>query len=91
MRKRKRIVIKKMKVLKDKKGVYMGETDKNTGKIKINMSHKAHKDKRELASTVKHELMHALHPMMKEKTVYKRTAKSKISLSEQKRLLAKLK
>lgn len=56
--------------------------------IKINV--KKHKgDKAELADTIKHELMHAKHPKMLEKTVYKKMKKT-ISSSEQASLLAKL-
>lgn len=69
----------------------MGDADKNTGKIRINLSHKKHKDKKELASTIKHELMHIKHPKMWEKTVYKKTCKKRITPSERVRLLAKLK
>lgn len=81
---------KKAKIVVDNKmkGSY-GEEDPNTGKIRINV--KAHKgDKAELASTVKHELLHAKHPKMTEKEVYKRTAKTKIPYAEQQKLLAKL-
>ncbi len=63
--------------------------NKPTGRIEINV--KKHKgDKRELASTIKHEMMHIKHPKMTEKEVYKRTAKTKIDPKEQKALLAKL-
>lgn len=62
---------------------------KPTGKILINV--KAHKgDRAELASTIKHELMHVQNPKMTEREVYKRTAKTKISPMEQSKLLAKL-
>ncbi len=62
---------------------------KPTGKIEINV--KKHKgDKKELASTVKHELMHVKHPKMTEKEVYKRTRKTKIGPKEQSQLLAKI-
>lgn len=64
--------------------------NKPTGKIEINV--KKHKgDKAELASTIKHELMHVKHPNMTEKEVYKRTAKTKIAPEEQSKLIAKLK
>lgn len=60
-----------------------------TGKIQINV--KKHKgDRAELASTIKHELMHVKHPKMTEKEVYKRTAKTKIAPAEQTQLIAKL-
>ena len=62
---------------------------KATGRIHINI--KAHKgDKANLASTIKHELMHVKHPKMTEKEVYKRTAKTKISEKEQSKLLQHL-
>lgn len=62
---------------------------KPTGKIEINV--KNHKgDKAELASTIKHEMMHVKHPKMTEKEVYKRTTKTNISPEEQRKLLAKL-
>lgn len=63
--------------------------DTRTGQIEINV--KAHRgDKRELASTIKHELMHVKHPKMTEKEIYKRTAKTKIDPREQAQLLSKL-
>ena len=63
-------------------------TEQN-GKIAINV--KNHKgDRAELASTVKHELLHAKHPKMTEKQVYKRTAKTKLTPQEQTKMLAKL-
>lgn len=62
---------------------------KPTGKIHINV--KAHKGNRaELASTIKHEILHVKHPKMTEKQVYKKTSKSKISHAEQSRLISKL-
>lgn len=72
---------------KMKKG--LGRMDTRTGQIEINV--KAHRgDKRELASTIKHELMHVKHPKMTEKEIYKRTAKTKIDPREQAQLLSKL-
>ena len=66
-----------------------GAMNPKTNKVEINI--KAHKgDKAELASTIKHELMHVKHPKMTEKTVYKKTAKTKIPEGEQHKLLAKL-
>lgn len=65
------------------------KNNKPTGKIQINV--KKHKgDKAELASTIKHELMHVAKPNATEKEVYKATAKTKISPTEQASLLAKL-
>ena len=76
--------------LRDRIGVKLGDSDTRTGIIRINK--KAHKkDKRELASTIKHELLHVKHPKMTEKNVYKKSAKTKISVGEQHKLLAKLK
>lgn len=94
--KKKRVPI--VTVNKKRKKGFFGETisDKNTGlpqKIKINIKDhykKGKLDKSELASTVKHELMHVKHPKMTEKQVYKKTAKTKIPLHEQSKLLAKL-
>lgn len=72
------------------KGSY-GETIISKGKppvIKINV--KKHKgDRAELADTIKHELMHARHPKMHEKTVYKKTEKA-LSHAEQEKLISKL-
>ncbi len=66
-----------------------GAMDPKTNKIEVNV--KAHKrDKAELASTVKHEMLHVAHPKMTEKQVYKRSAKTKISSEEQQKLLKKL-
>lgn len=67
--------------------------DPNTNKIQINV--KSHKkngklDKAELASTIKHEIMHVTHPKRTEKEVTKLTAKTKIPLAEQHELLKKL-
>lgn len=58
------------------KGSY-GETHIVKGKAPVVLINvRKHKgDKKELADTIKHELMHAKHPKMHEKTVYKRTAK----------------
>lgn len=71
----------------------LGEMNPKTNNIKINVQ--AHKkdgklDKAELASTIKHELMHVNKPKATEKEVYKATRKTKISPSEQSKLLAKL-
>lgn len=82
----------KLKVDNKMKGSY-GETELVNNKAKsIKINVKAHKgDKAELASTIKHELTHAKYPKMTEKEVYKRTAKTKIPLAEQRQLLKKLK
>lgn len=78
----------KIKVNNKMKGA-LGAMDPKTNEVFINV--KKHKgDKKELASTIKHELMHIKHPKMTEKQVYKRTAKTKISPQEQSKLLAKL-
>lgn len=73
------------------KGSY-GETTTSPGKpaiIKINTQrHKG--NKAELADTIAHELIHAHHPKMHEKTVYKKMAKRHIGPKEQARLIAKL-
>lgn len=67
-----------------------GAMNPKTNKIEINV--RAHKgDKAELASTLKHELLHVKHPKMTEKQVYKASAKTKIPPMEQHKLIAKLK
>lgn len=76
--------------MRDKHGLILGNTDPKTKRIAINVKAKPHKDKRELASTIKHELMHVTHPKLTEKEVYKRTRKTKISPAEQSALLKKL-
>lgn len=63
--------------------------------IKIQINMRAHKkkgklDKAELASTVKHELLHIEEPKLTEKEVASRTAKTKIPPAEQAELLKKL-
>lgn len=83
---------KKPKVAVDNKlkGSY-GETTIQKGKptiIKINVK-KHNGNKAELADTIKHELMHAKHPNMHEKTVYKKVPKN-IPPKEQDKLIAKL-
>lgn len=68
----------------------LGRFHPATGKVEINV--KAHKgDKKELASTIKHELLHKKYPKMTEKEVYKRSRKTKIAPSEQELLLRRLK
>lgn len=75
--------------LKGALGAAEYEGKKPTGKIEINV--KKHKgDRRELASTIKHEILHVKHPTMTEKEVYKKTAKTKIAPREQSDLLSKL-
>ncbi len=67
----------------------LGQMDPDTNEIEINV--KKHKgDRAELASTIKHELMHVKHPKMTEREVYKKTAKTKISPMEQTQLISKL-
>lgn len=67
----------------------LGQMDPNTNRIEINV--KKHKgDKKELASTIKHEMLHVKHPKMTEKEVYKKSRKTKISPQEQTKLIAKL-
>ncbi len=78
--------------LRDKAGAIMGDTDKEKKRVRINLSHKAHKkDPSELASTIKHEMFHAKYPNMTEKEVYKKTCKTKIPEPEQKKLISMLK
>lgn len=66
-----------------------GAMNPKTNKVEINV--KSHKgDRAELASTIKHELLHVNKPKMTEKQVYKKSAKTKIPEGEQLRLVAKL-
>lgn len=88
MKKKYKIVVKNG--MRDKHGFILGQTDPKTNRIAINVKARPHKDKRELASTIKHEIMHVKHPKMTEKEVYKRTRKTKISPAEQSELLKKL-
>ncbi len=74
------------------KGDFGAMTPK-TNKIEINLKQHMKKgklDKAELASTIKHELLHVKHPKMAEKEVYKKSAKTKIPPMEQHKLLSKL-
>lgn len=82
---------------KKRKTPNFGETfyDKKNKPTKVNIYLKTHfkkgkLDKAELASTIKHELMHVAHPTMTEKKIYKATAKTKIPEKEQDKLIAKL-
>ena len=69
-----------------------GKVEGKKKKLKIEINVKAHKgDKKELASTIKHELMHAKYPKMTEKNVYKKSQKSKLKPKEISRLLKKIK
>ncbi len=79
---------KKAKIVVNNHMRAFGQTDTKTKVVEINK--KKHKgDKRELADTIKHELLHVKHPKMHEKTVYKKT-KKEIPYAEQQRLIAKL-
>lgn len=82
--------IKKFKIgVNNKLKGALGQMDPDTNVIEINV--KKHKgDRAELASTIKHEMMHVQHPKMTEKEVYKKTAKTKISPMEQNKLISKL-
>ncbi len=89
MAKRSKVSISVNNKLKGALGSSEFKGKKATGKIQINV--KKHKgDLRELASTVKHEMMHVRRPNATEKEVYKATAKTKIGPMEQKNLLSKL-
>lgn len=88
MKKKYKIVVKNG--MKDKHGLILGQIDPKTKQIRINASAKPHKDKRELASTIKHEMLHAKHPKMTEKQVYKNSKKTSITPQEQSELLKKL-
>lgn len=87
--------VKKMKLVVNNKlkgalgASQFTKDNKPTGKIEINV--KKHKgDKRELASTIKHEMLHVKHPKMTEKDAYKKSKKTAISPMEQNKLIAKL-
>ena len=85
-----RVKKKKAKIVINNKlrGDY-GAMNPKTNKVEINV--RAHKgDKAELASTIRHELLHVKHPRMTEKDVYKKSAKTKIPIAEQHKLIAKL-
>lgn len=86
-KKRAKIIVKNG--MRDKFGEILGRSD-SSGKVEINVKAKAHKDKRELASTLKHELLHVKHPNMTEKETYKRSRKTKISPQEESQLLSKV-
>lgn len=65
-----------------------GMTDTSSGVVQINV--KKHKgDRRQLADTIKHELIHVKHPKMHEKAVYKKT-KPELSKATEDKLIAKL-
>lgn len=72
----------------------LGETQwdqKSQNKAKrVLIDVKKHKNAKQLASTVKHELMHVKHPKMTEKDVYKKTSMKTISPAEQTKLLSKV-
>lgn len=87
--KKKKVPIVKKK-LKGALGITHFDKKNKAIKIEINTKHKQHKDKAELASTIKHELYHAKYPKATEKETYKATRKSKISQAEQNTLIAKL-
>jgi hypothetical protein len=80
----------KPKIVVDNKLKGYGQTDTNTGVVKINK--KKHKgDKKQLADTIKHEMYHVKHPKATEKTTYKMTGKlENMSMAEQNKLIAKL-
>ena len=64
--------VKRLKIRVNNKIRSYGQEDDRTGEIQINVrKHKG--DKKELADTIKHEVIHLHHPKMHEKTVYKKT------------------
>lgn len=84
-------VKKKIKIKINNKMRAYGSYDEKTRTLEVNK--KKHKgDKKELADTVKHELLHVKHPKMTEKMTYKKTkaAVKKMSVAEQDALVAKL-
>lgn len=86
---------KSVKILNKKLGGRtLGKTEfNNKGKAtKVTVDVKKHRgDKKELASTIKHELLHVKHPKMTEKEVYKKSAKTRIKPKEERSLVSKLK
>jgi hypothetical protein len=79
---------KKAKIIVNNNIKAFGQMDPKTNVVEINK--KKHKgDKRQLADTIKHELLHVKHPKMTEKAVYKKTA-PELSQAEQDKLIAKL-
>ncbi len=93
-----RVKAKKVKVVVNNKmkGDFGATSfDKKNKPVKVEINVKKHIkkgkiDKAELASTIKHELLHVKHPKMTEKEVYKRSAKTKLSPQEQSQMLVKL-
>lgn len=77
----------KLKIKINNKLKAYGTYDTESGVMEINR--KKHKDKRELADTVAHELSHRRHPRAKEKTIQKMNA-PEISSTQQNKLVAKL-
>lgn len=80
-----------MQIVKRKlKGSY-GETDFIGNKaVRISVDVKKHKgNKKELADTIKHELLHAKHPKMLEKTI-RTKMKKEMSAQEQAEMIKKL-
>lgn len=73
------------------KGSYGATSFKGNKPKKIEINVKSHRgDRAELASTIKHELLHVKHPKMTEKETYKRSRKTKINPYEQNNLISKL-
>lgn len=85
--------MKKVPIIKKRIKGALGMTYFNSKNkaTRIEIDIKKHKgDKKELAATVKHELMHAANPNMLEKTVTTRSVKSKLQPGEEAKMLAKL-
>ena len=83
----------RIKINNKMKWLGTAEKDKSSKKFGlIEINKKKHKgDKAELASTIKHEIMHIKHPNMTEAEIYKKTRKTKLADGEIKKLLKVIK
>ena len=74
---------KKYKRIIDNKMKWQGDTDTEKKVIRINR--KKSKKKSSVIDTITHEELHAKHPNMHEKTVYKKTKKLLKTMSAEKK------
>lgn len=82
---------RKIPIVRKKLKGALGATDFVDNKpVRVAIDVTKHKTARELASTIKHELLHVKHPKMTEKQVYKRTGVTKIKDTEIPQLLSKV-
>lgn len=80
--------MKKAKFKVNNKMKAYGQMDPKTNNIEVNL--KKHRgDKRELADTIKHEMLHVKHPKASEKEVTK-LSQPELSRKEQDQLIAKI-